>query len=237
MSQFGLEKLRHLGTYDLEEDAARAFDKVARILGCSDLNLPNSDTLEINGPRSEGADKAVAAAVEAAQKFMAAGGFAHASIYIGVNPDKGNKINPWYSHIKVSTKYIGGIESVCAHTYTYTHTHAHMHTQIKNKDYYLGGYAVETDAAAARDMVANILGRPLNFEKPREITGTRTVGADKKVADAIKAANALVLGIFVKCNRPDPTIETSSNATLKRIPPPSRISRGRGCGQTRASEL
>ena len=62
-SQFGNER-RWLGTYELEEDAARAFDKVARILGHSDLNFPNSDGLEITGPRSEGADEAVAAAVE-----------------------------------------------------------------------------------------------------------------------------------------------------------------------------
>ena len=70
-SQFG-SKLRILGTYELEEDAARAYEKVASILGRSDPNFPNSDGLEINGPRSEGADTAVAAAVEAARALVAA---------------------------------------------------------------------------------------------------------------------------------------------------------------------
>ena len=69
-SQFGPKSIR-LGTYELEEDAARAYDKVARILGRSGLNFPNSDALEIHGPRSEGADKGVAAAVEAARAFVA----------------------------------------------------------------------------------------------------------------------------------------------------------------------
>ena len=53
--QFGDEKQRALGTYEQEEDAARAFDKVARILRRSDLNFPNSDAFEIHGPRSGGA--------------------------------------------------------------------------------------------------------------------------------------------------------------------------------------
>ena len=48
----------------------RAFDKVARILGRSDLNFPKSDLLEIKGPRSKGADEAVAVAVTAANASM-----------------------------------------------------------------------------------------------------------------------------------------------------------------------
>ena len=67
--QFG-QKDRKLGTYELEEDAARAYDKVARMLGRSDLNFPNAGGLEIHGQRSEGADTAVAAAVEAARTFV-----------------------------------------------------------------------------------------------------------------------------------------------------------------------
>ena len=86
--QFG-KKYRALGTYELQEDAARAVDKVARILGRSYLNFPISDGLEINGPRSEGADEAVTAAVEAARTFMAANGkVSQTSTYTGVSKDK-----------------------------------------------------------------------------------------------------------------------------------------------------
>ena len=60
---------RHLGTYELEEDAARVFDKVARILG-KDLNFPTSDTLDINGWRSERADEMVTAVVKEANEFV-----------------------------------------------------------------------------------------------------------------------------------------------------------------------
>ena len=69
-----------------------------------------------------------------------------------------------------------------------------LDTQINYKSWYLGSYEVEADAAAARDMVARILGLRLNFERPREITGQRSKGADRLVADAVKAANALMLG-------------------------------------------
>ena len=62
-SQVGYAKQRNLGTYNLQEDAARAYDKVARILERPDLNLPKSDGLDINGPRSNGADESVAALV------------------------------------------------------------------------------------------------------------------------------------------------------------------------------
>ena len=61
--------------------------------------------------------------------------------------------------------------------------------------YWLGQYAVEADAAAARDVVAKVLGHPLNFKKPRKLTGQRSKGADQRVADAVKATNALM-----KCN-------------------------------------
>ena len=113
-SQFGNEK-RRLGTYELKEDAARAYDQVAGILGRSDPNFPNSDTLEIKGPRSDGADKAVAAAVEAARAFVAAGGKSsggnymyQTSTYIGVRKVKCCKTNPWQSKIYVSSKACGG---------------------------------------------------------------------------------------------------------------------------------
>ena len=80
------------------------------------------------------------------------------------------------------------------HTCTHTPTRTHPHTQINHKHYGLGLYAVEADAAAARDVVARVLGYPLNFKKTRKITGQRSKGADQAVADAVKAANAFVLG-------------------------------------------
>ena len=76
----------------------------------------------------------------------------------------------------------------------YTHTHTHTHSQFNHKNYRLGRYAVEADAAAARDVVAKALGLRLNFIKPRKITGQRSEGADQMVADAVKAANTFVLG-------------------------------------------
>ena len=80
------------------------------------------------------------------------------------------------------------------HTCTHTPTRTHPHTQFSHKTWYLGHYAVEADAAAARDVVAAVLGSPLNFKNPRKITGQRTMGADQAVADAVKTANALMLG-------------------------------------------
>ena len=62
-------KLHRLGTYDDEADAARAFDTVARVLG-RPLNFPEDDESEIVGPKSEGADQAVAAAMQAAKTFL-----------------------------------------------------------------------------------------------------------------------------------------------------------------------
>ena len=55
---------------------------------------------------------------------------------------------------------------------------------------------MEADAAAARDMVAKVFGLRLNFTKPRKITGQRFKGADQRVADAVKAANAFMLGNY-----------------------------------------
>ena len=68
------------------------------------MNFPNSDALEIHGWRSEGADEAVAAAVEAAKAFVAAGGNNQASIYTGVGKVKSCKTNPWQSKIVVSSE-------------------------------------------------------------------------------------------------------------------------------------
>ena len=121
----GNEKTR-LGTYELEEDAARAFDKVARILGRSGLNFQNSYELEIHGPRSEAADKAVAAAVEAASTFVAANGkVSQTSIYTGVSKDKRTNTNPWSSHIRVSseqsTKNMGCIVSALMRALMHEH--------------------------------------------------------------------------------------------------------------------
>ena len=62
-------KNHRLGTYDDEADAARAFDRVARGLGRR-LNFPEDDESQIVGPRSEGADQAVATAMEAAKTFL-----------------------------------------------------------------------------------------------------------------------------------------------------------------------
>ena len=55
--------------YDDEADAARAYDKVARVLG-RPLNFPEDDESQIVGPRSEGADQAVVTAVEATKTFL-----------------------------------------------------------------------------------------------------------------------------------------------------------------------
>ena len=71
-----------------------------------------------------------------------------------------------------------------------------LDTQMNDKSWNLGSYEVEADAAAARDMVARILGLRLNFERPREITGQSSKGADQVVADAVKSANALMLGTY-----------------------------------------
>ena len=62
-------KRRKLGNYDDEADAARAFDRVARVLG-RPLNFPEDDESDIVGPRSEGADQAVATAMETAKTFL-----------------------------------------------------------------------------------------------------------------------------------------------------------------------
>ena len=58
-----------LGNYDDEADAARAFDRLARVLG-RPLNFPEDDESEIVGARSEGADQAVTTAMEAAKTLL-----------------------------------------------------------------------------------------------------------------------------------------------------------------------
>ena len=82
---------------------------------------------------------------------------------------------------------------ICA---PYPRASAHPHPQFNYKPYGLGRYEVEADAAAARDLVAKVLRFRLNFKKPRKITGQRSKGADQKVADAVKAANAFMLGNY-----------------------------------------
>ena len=61
----------HLGNYHDEADAARAFDRLARVL-CRPLNFPEDDKSEIVGRRSEGADQAVVTSMEAAKTFLKA---------------------------------------------------------------------------------------------------------------------------------------------------------------------
>ena len=67
-SQIG-GKVYYLGMYDDEADAARAFDRVASVLG-RPLNFPEENESEIVGPSSEGADQVVAEAVQAAETFL-----------------------------------------------------------------------------------------------------------------------------------------------------------------------
>ena len=157
----------YLGAYEIEADAARAWDKVATALGRreEDLNFKSSgSSLKIVGPRTEGADKLVVDAVETARKFVASGGNVNrTSQYSGVHKHN----DKWWSQIRFG-----------------------------NKNWYLGLSEVEADAAWAVDQVASALGRPLNFQKVREVAGQRSAGADKRVADAVKAANAFVLGEF-----------------------------------------
>ena len=70
-----------------------------------------------------------------------------------------------------------------------------MHTQRGSQQVWnLGRYADEADAAAARDVVAKVLGYHLNFPEGRAVTGQRSKDAEQAVADAVRAAYALVLG-------------------------------------------
>ena len=76
-----------------------------------------------------------------------------------------------------------------------------------------GCYKAKEDAAAARDVVAKILGYPLNFKKPRKIQGQRSKGADQAVLDAVKAANAFVLGILCESGLTN-TLSHATDPTL-----------------------
>ena len=106
----------------------------------------------------------------------------------------------------------------------------HAHTQINYKDVGLGSYAVEADAAAARDLVAKVLGSRLNFTKPRKVTGQRSEGADQAVADAVKAANAFVLGnskkfgFFWQTSHQTPITTRPNPATLTLLYTPTTLS-------------
>ena len=98
-----------LGVYTIETDAARAFDKVASILG-RPLNFPNSKSVKIAGSRSKGADGAVAGAVETAKSFMASVGTRKvSSIYTGVSENTGRG-HQWQSTINVSLEWWVGPE-------------------------------------------------------------------------------------------------------------------------------
>ena len=92
-------KTWNLGHYQSEKDAARAFDKVASVLGRR-LNFANSKQVKIVGQRSTGADELVADAMEAAKSFMASGGNKQTSIYRGVKENK-TRGHRWAPSIKV----------------------------------------------------------------------------------------------------------------------------------------
>ena len=149
-SQFGTG-LRYLGTYELAEDAARAFDQVARVLGRrQSLNFPESEALEINGPRSNGSEELVVVALELARKFVADGGEvrSRSSVYTGVS--KTRKDFPWKAQIYVSSTNGQRRISTRAHTHTHTDTHlTHMpaRVQFNHKKWNLGHFKVEKDAA------------------------------------------------------------------------------------------
>ena len=70
----------------------------------------------------------------------------------------------------------------------------HCSFQIGGKTRNLGHYQSEKDAARARDKVASVLGRSLNFpsSKPVELVGQRSAGADELVAGAVEAAKRFV---------------------------------------------
>ena len=63
-------------------------------------------------------------------------------------------------------------------------------SQIGGKQYNLGNYDDEADAARAFDRVTSVLGRPPNLpeEDESEIVGPSSEGADQAVAEAVKAA-------------------------------------------------
>ena len=64
--------------------------------------------------------------------------------------------------------------------------------QFDGKRWTLGFYEIAKDAASAYDRVARALGQRPNFAKPGKITGQTSKGADKRVADAVKAALAFM---------------------------------------------
>ena len=110
----------------MEKDAARAYDKVASILG-RPLNFPNSKSVVIEGQTSEGADERVVEAVKAAKTLVASGGSAaraadavntaqkcvasgsktggtsRTSTYTGTSKSNRPVSNPWQSSITVSS--------------------------------------------------------------------------------------------------------------------------------------
>ena len=66
--------------------------------------------------------------------------------------------------------------------------------QIDGKQWHLGLYELEEDAARAYDEVARALGGPVNLTEPGAITGPRSKGAEQQVAEAVNAAKAPASG-------------------------------------------
>ena len=96
-----------------------------------------------------------------------------------------------------------------------THVTGHA-SQINGKVWALGSYAADVDAARAWDLVASVLGRPLNFSVSEAvgIDGPRSVGSEQLVKDAIQAATTFVKGTVTYTG----AIANDAESSTKRTP-------------------
>ena len=67
-------------------------------------------------------------------------------------------------------------------------------SQFDGRNWKLGYYELEKDAARSFDKVASILGRRPIFSKGWTFVGERSKGADERVAEVVNAAKAFMTG-------------------------------------------